>query len=404
MSADTAVPVRPPEPRRAALSPRTARADRVRAALRRAAPALGLYAAARLTGMGLMAGWAWWIGRHPRTLLGHSWDGIWYAGIARHGYGLIVHPPTSRHIVFNDLAFFPLFPGLQSAVATVLPVTVVTAGLLVAWSAAGAAAWGIYAVGERLHGRRVATLLVLLWGLLPHAIVQSMAYTEPLMTAFAAWALYAAITGRRVWAGALSLFAGLSRPNAVAVAAAVCLAAGLVLWRGRGTKVTGDWRLWTGAALAPLGWTGYVVWAGYRSGYGPLGYFEVQRLWGSRFDFGRDALKFLRHLIIARDALAYYVTVAILLFALVALVLLALDRPPTAVLVYAVVLTVIAVGGSSYFASKPRFLLPAFPLLLPAALAMARARPRTVVVTVTALAGLSFFYGTYLLTVARMPM
>ncbi|MFE0042554.1 hypothetical protein [Streptomyces albireticuli] len=403
MSADTAVPVREaPEPRPAAGGARERRLDRVRDALRRAAPALALYAGARLTGMAIMAGWAWWIGRHPRTLLGHSWDGIWYAGIARHGYGLILPSLTTRGVVFNDLAFFPLFPGLVHAVTVVLPLTVVSAGLLVAWVSAGAAAWGIYAVGELLHCRRVGTLLVVLWGLLPHAIVQSMAYTEPLMTALAVWALYAAVTGRRMWAGVLALLAGLSRPNAVAVAAAVMCAAALTLCQDRRSRA--DWRVWTGAALAPLGWAGYIVWAGYRSGGGLFGYFEVQRLWGSRFDFGVNALGFIRHLITGRDSMAYYMTMAVIGVALVCLVLLLLDRPPAALFVYALVLAVIAVGGSSYFASKPRFLLPAFPLLLPAAVAMARARPRTVVVTVGALAGLSFFYGTYLLTVARMPM
>ncbi|WP_307842904.1 hypothetical protein [Streptomyces triculaminicus] len=398
-----AAPARTPGQRRTARDRRRAdRADRVREALRRALPALWLYASVRLTGMTVMAAWAWWVGKHPRTLLGHLWDGIWYAGIARDGYGLIVPSPTSPDVFYNDLAFFPLYPGLVRAVATVLPLTIVSAGLLVAWAAAGAAAWGIYAVGERLHGPRVGTLLVLLWALLPHGIVQTMAYTESLMTALAAWALYAAISERWLPAGALALLAGLSRPNAVAVAAAVACAAGLALWRDGRSR--GDWRVWACAAMAPLGWAGYVLWAGLRSGGGPLGYFEVQRLWGSRFDFGRDAFLFARHLIVARDYMAYYVTLAILGAALVALLFLALDRPPAALLVYVLVLTVIAVGGSSYFASKPRFLLPAFPLLLPAAVAMARARPRTVAMTAGALAGLSFFYGTYLLAVARVPM
>ncbi|GAA0469442.1 hypothetical protein ACFQ2B_14820 [Streptomyces stramineus] len=403
MSADTAVPVQEaPEPRPTADGARARRLDRLRDALRRALPALACYAAARLTGMAVMACWAWWIGRHPRTLLGHNWDGIWYTGIAKNGYGLSLPSLTTRGVIFNDLAFFPLYPGLVRAVMTVLPLTAVTAGLLVAWAAAGAAAWGIYAVGEQVHGRRVGTMLVVLWGLLPHAIVQSMAYTESLMTALAAWALYAALTGRRVWAGALALLAGLSRPNAIAVAAAVCVAGAVTLCQDGSARR--DWRAWAGIALAPLGWFGYVIWAGYRSGGGPLGYFEVQRLWGSRFDFGVNAVGFMRHLITGHDAMAYYAVMAILGVTLVALLFLVLDRPPAVLFVYTLVLVVIAIGGSSYFASKPRFLLPAFPLLLPAALAMAKARPRTVVVTVGALAGLSFCYGTYLLTIARMPM
>ena len=51
------------------------------------------------------------------------------------------------------------------------------------------AAWGVYAVGELLHGRRVGITLVAVWAVLPHAVILTMAYTEPLMTAFAAWAL-----------------------------------------------------------------------------------------------------------------------------------------------------------------------------------------------------------------------
>ncbi|MEV4440935.1 hypothetical protein AB0K09_18335 [Streptomyces sp. NPDC049577] len=403
MSADTVVPIRAPDPRRAARNRRRIqRYERVRAALRRAAPALALYAAARLTGMSLMAAWAWWVGRHPRTLLGHSWDGIWYAGIARHGYGLVVPSATSKGVIFKDVAFFPLFPGLTRAVSTVLPVGVVTAGLLVAWLSAGAAAWGVYAVGERLHGRRVGTLLVVVWGLLPHAIVLSMAYTESLMTALAAWSLYATLTGRRLWAGVLGLLAGLSRPNGIAVAAAIACATALALRRE--PRLWRDWRLWTGLVLAPVGWAGYVVWAGLYAQGSPFGYFEVQRLWGSRFDFGQGAFTFIRHLITGRDVMAYYMSFAVLVVALVALAFLIVERPPAPLLVYTIVLALIAVGGSAYFASKPRFLLPAFPLLLPAALAMARARQRVVVVTIGALAGLSFFYGTYLVAVGRLPM
>ncbi|KNB49235.1 membrane protein [Streptomyces caatingaensis] len=398
----SAAPVRAPEPRRATGGRPVRRTDRVREALRRALPALGLYASARLLGLAMMAGWAWSTGRHPRTLLGHSWDGIWYAGIARNGYGLVLPSPTSRGVIFNDLAFFPLFPGLVHTVTTLTPFGVVSAQLVVSWSSAVAAAWGIYAVGERLYGRRTGTWLVLLWGLLPHAIVQTMGYTESLMTALAAWSLYAAVTRRPVWAGALSLVAGLSRPNAVAVAAALICATALVLWRDPLARA--DRRLWAGAALAPLGWTGYVLWAGIRSGDGPLGYFAVQRRWGSRFDFGADAFRFVRHLFTGRDFMAYYASLAILVVALVALVLFVLERPPALLLAYVVVLCVIAVGGSSYFASKPRFLIPAFPLLLPLALGMARARPRTAVVAVGALAGLSFVYGTYLVTIARIPM
>ncbi|ADI08788.1 hypothetical protein SBI_05668 [Streptomyces bingchenggensis BCW-1] len=398
MSADTSAPIRAPEP--PAPPPVPLRATtRLGASLRRAAPALGLYAASRLIGLVCMAVWAGWVGKHPRTLLGYSWDSVWYVGIVRHGYNSTLPPDPAKHgVPFSDMAFFPLFPMLMRTLTTVLPITAVTAGLVVAWVSAGVAAWGIYAVGERLHGRRVGTALVVLWGLLPHAIVQAMAYTEPLLTALAAWSLYAVLTRRWVWAGTLALLAGASRPNGIAVAAAVCCcAAAEVLGR------RASWRVWGGAALSPLGWLGYLAWVGYRRGSWH-GYFAVQDEWGSRFDFGVNALRFVRSLLISKAAFAYFVALVILGVALLLFALLTADRPPLSLLIYTLVLVAITLGGSGYFASKPRFLLPAFPLLLPVAMAMARARPRTAVLLGGALAGLSFVYGTYLLTVARIPI
>ncbi|MGP4002494.1 hypothetical protein [Streptomyces sp. 8N706] len=405
MSADTHVPVRAPRPRpvrvRAGLIPRA------RGALSRAAPALTLYAAARLSGLAFMTLWAWHTGKHPRNLLGFSWDSVWYSRVAEHGYGTIVHSDDPTRL-YSDLAFFPLYPAVVRAVRGVLSLGFVNAGLLVSWAAAGCAAWGIYAVGERLHGRRAATLLVLLWGVLPHAVIQSMAYTESLLTAFAAWSLYAVLSGRWLWAGSLAVLAGLSRPNGIAVAAAVSLAAAwqiVQLWRNRvpdslSLRARQDWRLWAGAVMAPLGWCGYILWVGWQKGSPLFGYFRVQRKWGSEFDFGRDAWTSVRNLVVGREHFTYFMVVTVATLAVLMFVLLLLDRPPLPLLVYSAVLLVIALGGARYFSSKPRFLLPAFPLLLPLATGMARARLRTVAVTIGALAGLSCCYGTYLLTIA----
>ncbi|MFJ3904393.1 glycosyltransferase family 39 protein [Streptomyces sp. NPDC090025] len=376
------------------------RVPRWRASLHRAAPALGLFAAARLTGILVLALWAWHIGRSPRALLAKSWDSDWYTRIAAHGYG---HTLTWGHgVVQSDLAFFPLYPGLVRAVTTVLPVSGGTAGLLLSWTAAAVAAWGIFLVAERLCGRPVAVLTVLLWGLLPHSIVLTMAYTEPLMTAFAAWALYALLTRRWLWAGALAALAGLSRPNGVAIAAAVLAAVALELWRRRGRV---PWRIWAGGALAPVGWLSYLLWVGARRGDLLGGYFAVQDGWTSRFDFGRGALRFVREMLRGPTqfgfTMALLITAAgVLLFALLAYG----ERPPLPVLVYTAVLVLITVGGSGFFESKPRFLLPAFPLLLPLARAMTRARPGAAIVVIAGLAGLSFAYAPYALTLARMAL
>ncbi|MFJ2739450.1 hypothetical protein ACIO3O_07255 [Streptomyces sp. NPDC087440] len=400
-SVDTVVPAQsttPAAPPAARRTPSTA----LRAAFLRAAPALGAFAAARLTGMLLMAVWAWHIGKSPLRLLGQSWDSLWYTRIATHGYGH-TRLLAGGEVVQSDLAFFPLYPGLIRAVGTVLPVTPGGAGLLISWTAALAAAWGVFAVVDRLYGRRVATVTVALWGLLPHAVVLSMAYTEPVLVALSAWSLYGVLTRRWLLAGSLAALAGLSRPNAVALVAAVVLTAAYELLKGRQR----GWRIWTGALLAPLGWASYVLHVGIRTGDPLGGYFAVQAGWSSRFDFGSGTLKFIRHLVSAPERFGFPMALVIVAVGVLLLALLTYGmdrRPPLALLLYTGVLVLIAVGGAGFFESKPRFLLPAFPLLLPLACAMAKARPRAAITVTAALAGLSMAYGTYLLTVAPMPM
>ncbi|WP_262703491.1 MULTISPECIES: hypothetical protein [Streptomyces] len=408
MSVDTAASTRTPEPPRRQAGRRRV-LGRIGASLGRAWLALAVYATVRAAGIGCVALGARHAGKHPRTRLGHYWDSLWYVGIAQHGYGTSRPSVTHPGLSFSDLAFFPLYPALIRAVADIVPMSAVTAGLLIAWAAAGLAAWGIHAVGERLYGRRVALALVALWGLLPHAVVESMAYTESLLTALAAWSLYALLTGRWVSAGALALCAGATRPNGIAVAAAVCVCAAAEIRRRRGRT---SWRVWAGAALSPLGWLGYAAWVGVRRGTW-RGYLDVQADWGTYLDLGASGFRSARSLIMGNGHpphlmgsghLAHYMALLVVGASLISLVGLALRPPPLPLAVYTLVLVFIALAGANYFASKPRFLLPAFPLLLPAALAMARARPRTAVLVGGALAGLSCLYGTYLLTMATSPV
>ncbi|MEU6403824.1 hypothetical protein [Streptomyces sp. NPDC046985] len=375
--------------------------------LRPAVAAAVLFTAARLAGLTFVVLAARVHGSHPLALLGRSWDSRWYLRIAAHGYGLVEHPVPG--VVHNDLAFFPLYPALIRAVRLLSPLGGGASALVVAWLAAAVAAGGIYAVGARLHGPAVGTVLAVLWGILPHSVVLSMGYSEPVLTACAAWSLYAVLTGNWVRAGALAALAGLSRPNGFAAALAVLAAAAATvrttrrrLSRGRVPR-----GLWAGAALAPLGWAGYVLWAGRRTGDTLHGYLRVQRMWGSRFDFGLGALRFVKHLLLAREAFLFFGALVLVAAALLLFTLLVLDRAPLPLLVYTGVLLAVACGGSGFFQCKPRFLLPAFPLLLPLARSLvstAKARPWHAAAVAGALTGLSFAYGAYLVVITRTPL
>ncbi|MBJ3808748.1 glycosyltransferase family 39 protein [Streptomyces flavofungini] len=391
----TTAPTRVPASRRPrAKAPRAAAHRRAARALRYAAPALLAYAAVRVLGLLVLAVWARREHRELWHLLAESWDCDWYLRIAADGYA-----DTLGHAFdTNNLAFFPLFPLLIRAGDALLPAPRGGVGLALAVGCSFLAAWGIFKVGDRLHGRRAGVLLVTLWACLPVALVQWMGYTESLFTALAAWSLYAVLTGRWVWAGALAALAGLTRPTGVAVAAAVSLTALLALRRRF------DARALTGALLAPLGWLAYVGWVGARLGRWD-GYFAVQKLWHNEWDGGIGTLRWMKRLfLVERPQLFLVLVTLVLLGALVLYVLSVAGREqPLPLLVFTGLLVAIVLGSSGVYFPRARFLLPGFPLLLPVALALARARTRVTLAVLSTAALTSAAFGGHMLLVWLGP-
>lgn len=372
-------PLDPPHP------PRPARLRPV-ALVSRALPALGLFAAVRVLGLVVLAVWAGAEGRSPHQLLSGRWDSLWYTDIAEHGYHWAGYQATAHTRgagAHSHLAFFPLLPWLERGLHALTGLPYADAGLLVSALASLFAALGVYAVGERLADRRTATLLVLLWAALPIGVLESMAYTESLFTALAAWCLYAVL--RRGWltAGLLAALAGLTRPSAAAVIAAVWVGAAVALRRREDGRI----RAVLGALLAPLGLLGYAGWVG-----GLSAYLDVQSRWGNGFDFGAAYGRFVVHALSRNPGagLGLLAFVGVVVWALVACVR---RRLPLPVLAYTAVIVALSLGAQAYFNSKPRLLLPGFPLLLPPAAWLATVRPRRVVVAMTAVALGSAAYG-----------
>ncbi|MFD3758893.1 hypothetical protein [Streptomyces sp. NPDC058622] len=369
---------------------------------RRAAPALAVFAAVRVLALTVLAGWSAAAGSSPHTLLSARWDSLWYARTAAGGYGYEAVLPNGD--VHSNLAFFPLLPWLERLVSAATGLSYGSSGLVVSAFAGLAAAWGIFAVADLLHGRRAGVLAVALWAVLPVGIVQSMAYSEALFTALAAWALYGALRGRWLTAGLLAAGAGLTRPVGAAVVAAVWVAVALA-WR-RGER---SWRMAAGAALAPLGAAAYVLWVGARTGGGLFGYLDVQAGWGNGFDGGWAFARFVGAKLASpgSPASAGFAAGAGLI-AGVALVLwlyarCVRQRQPVPLLVYAGIVVALALCASGYFGSKPRLLLPAFPLLLPVAVALARWRTRWAALVVAAAALASAVYGAFWLNGSGPP-
>ncbi|MER6913771.1 hypothetical protein ABT354_19045 [Streptomyces sp. NPDC000594] len=362
--------------------------------LRWAGPALAGYLVVRLCGLLAVARLAHAQDHGVWPVLAGSWDSRWYLDIAAHGYA----DELGTRVNANNLAFFPLYPFLVRGLAAVLPGSAGSVALGVAVVCSGAAAWGIFAVGDHLHGRRTGTLLAMVWGALPVAVVQWMAYTESLFTALTAWSLYAALTRRWLLAGALASLAGLTRPTGIAVAAAISLAALLACRRRPRAPAV------AGALLAPLGWLAYLIWVGVRVGR-PDGYFAVQRLWKNEWDGGRATLLELRQQLVyaSRPPLFLLLVSAVLVVSLVLYALCLADRQPLPLLVLSGVLLLVVLGSEGVYFPRARFLLPAFPLLLPVARALAGARAVTAGVILTSMTALSAWAGAYMLLVWNGP-
>jgi hypothetical protein len=374
--------------------------------MRPAAPALLGYLAVRAIGIAVLAVWANSSHRSAIKKLAY-WDAGWYRIIAQRGYDKGIPVAAAHGTPHSDLAFFPLYPYAMKLVHVVFPVTLTYAGLIVAWAGALFAAWGVYAVARCLHGQAAAVMAAVTWGILPVAIVENMAYAEPLFTAFAAWALFTALTRRWIWAGVLSILAGLTTPLGAAAAAAVSLGAAMELKYLYQTRRDGMpaalswWRPVLGGALAPVGWVGYVAWAGYQLGHWQ-GYFTVQQKWSSRFDGGAATFHELKRMVTRSVPLPLetFVVAAVLLASVVLFLITVAERQPVILLTFTATLLVISLGDSGSFESRARFLLPAFPLLFPIAAALAHARNRAVAAILAGSGTLcSALFGGYLLLV-----
>ncbi|HEX8345783.1 MAG TPA: glycosyltransferase family 39 protein, partial [Actinoplanes sp.] len=273
--------------------------SRLRAAARAAAPAIGLYLALRVISLEVMAVLAdkaherdpgrqvYWDGS-TATWRGFtsfsdallSWDARWYSLLAGSGIGGPIGAIDANGVPYEmRVVFFPLYPWLARPLTFLPFVSPAGACLIVSLVSAVAAAWGLYAIGNKLHGNRFGIMLAALWAVAPSAMTQNGAFSESLFTALAAWTLYALLNERWVTAGVLAGLSGLSRPTAAALIATVGLAALIAAVRRRD-----GWRPYAAMLLAPAGLLGYLAYASAKLG-GVKEYFDIHRnTFGAHFD------------------------------------------------------------------------------------------------------------------------
>jgi hypothetical protein len=356
-----------------------------------AAAAILLYALLRAATLAVLALYAAAEARHLglRDVLGTG-DAVWYQQIAAQGYDRAIQIGPDGGLTPSNLIFFPLFPGLTALVALVLPVG--TAALVVSAVAGLAAAAGLYAVGAQVRDRRTGILLAGLFAVLPHALVQSMGYPETLFTALAAWTLLAVLRRRWLTAALLCVPAGLTLPASAVLIGTVVLAALVAIGRR-----PARWRPWLAVLIAPLGLLGWLVWVSVRLNRLDGWFYVRGTVWGARLDDGRYTLHALGDLVTGPSAVETFEVGVALLVAVVLLVAGIGARLPWPLSVFAAAALLAVLAGAGDFGIKERLLMPAFPLLLPVAIGLARARSRvTVIAVLLGLTAFSACLGAYL--------
>jgi hypothetical protein len=330
-----------------------------------------------------------------------SWDGLWFLGIAQGGYdGVPGTLADANGFRSGDtaLAFFPGYPTVVRFVADVggwLGIGLIAASLTVTIVAGVICAYGLVRLGSQVAGgsRRAGLVLVALFAASPMAIVLSMAYSEAMFCAFAVWALIGVLERRWVLAGTCCALAGLVRPTAAALILVVGLAALAAVIHKRDS-----WKPWLAGALAPVGLIAFLAWVGERKNAWD-GWFQVQRNgWSTGFDGGVATWNWVLEKLTDPDYAYDLVTVAFIIVALVLLVVAIVGKLEWPLLTYAIGVLALDLASSGLMNSKVRLMVPAFTLLIPVAVALAKRRTSTMVIVLCAIAVGSAWIGAYSIT------
>jgi hypothetical protein len=294
----------------------------------------------------------------------HSWswhilimDTGWYRAIAQYGYAGDPH----------RAAFFPLFPLLIHFVSSLTGGNYLLAGLITIIACGAASAVAVWALADRVCGRRVADRAVLLYCFFPGAMTFGILYSEPLAVALAAAALLALLDRRWLLAGMIGALATAERPTLVVLTAVAGVAAIQAIWTRR------EWRALLAPALAPLGILIYFDYLGHQFHNYAYWFWVERRVWGQHFDGGVSALRLVfwldRH-DASHKALVVTLTITFVV-ALAGVILMMAARLPLPLTLFGVLTILLAVTSTDAHL-RPRLIWAAFPIFIGAAAKLPR--------------------------------
>lgn len=318
------------------------------------------------------------------------WDGGWYLAVVQRGYPDAVADGVGAQAQ-NTLGFFPGYPLLIQAGSSLTGLSPALVGVLISSLAGAATSVALWLLAERSADAKTASRTVVLFCFFPSAFVLSMVYAEALFFLLVATCLLALVLERWLIAGVAAGLASLVRPNGLVLMLCCGWAAAQAIRHRR------SWWPVVAPLLAPTGTLAFFGYLQVHTGDW-LAYVHTQkRGWDQGFDFGVSNIRTLLSVLASRQFGFYVLMLAACMLGIaVALYVLVRWPLPAPILIY--VLGIVGVALlSSNTTSVPRFLLTAFPVLIPIARSLSdEAYPTVVAASATLMATL--FWTTSLVT------
>jgi hypothetical protein len=289
------------------------------------------------------------------------WDAQWYQSIAKDGYG---HQVITTTRIFSNEAFFPLYPYAMRAIHRLTRLDYINSGILISWLCGIWAVLMIFLVVEKLSNRKIALVTATLWSIYPISYVDSLAYSETLFTALIATGLYCTQKSWIKLAATCAFLAGLTRPTGLALAAAIILPICYDLITR--PEYRRSFSRYFAILFSGAGWLTYVIFLAIKND-DPFSYLSVQRNFGNGLDGGRHFVIWIGDFLFSKNWYLGLLLIAASLALFYLLSRLFRETENVHILIFTTAVVIISFATSGYFGSKPRYLLPAFPLLIPIA-------------------------------------
>lgn len=369
---------------------------------------IAYYLAIRGIGLAVLARFAQLRNQNLADLL-TAWDGKWMIGLATYGYDDMPWrfvDARGEHTADTAYAFFPGFPMLVRAVAQLPGFDAYRAALTVNVILGCAAAVAAYRLGKLCvehmpkvsdrYAQTAGLLTTVLFAAAPMSIVLTMAYTEALYCALAGWALVGVMERRWLLAGICTALAGFCRPTSIVLIGVVALAALIAALSSVGAERL---RAWACVLLTPVGWVTYLLIVAQHTG-SLTGWFRIQTEgWGTTFDLGLQTWQFVNYTLVNGSDVADLSVVALLAASIVLIVLAVRSKIPWPITLYGSLVVISLLGSGGLMMSRPRLLLPAFVLLIPIAIALARVSRPARLWTCAGIITVTCWYGAHMVSV-----